>query len=49
MRQVKPVMVSVKKTRENSLAEAPVITSRIRWLYGFGSIAYGVKEFRSLK
>ena len=26
------------------MAEAPVITSRVRWLYGFGSIAYGVKD-----
>ena len=26
------------------MAEAPVITSKVRWLYGFGSIAYGVKD-----
>jgi len=26
------------------VAEAPVITSKVRWLYGFGSIAYGVKD-----
>ena len=26
------------------MADAPVITSRVRWLYGFGSIAYGVKD-----
>ncbi len=26
------------------MPEAPVITSRVRWLYGFGSVAYGVKD-----
>lgn len=26
------------------MSEAPVITPRIRWLYGFGAIAYGVKD-----
>ncbi|MCH8256544.1 MAG: MFS transporter [Proteobacteria bacterium] len=26
------------------MSDAPVITSRVRWLYGFGSIAYGVKD-----
>ena len=26
------------------MADAPVITSKVRWLYGFGSVAYGVKD-----
>ncbi len=26
------------------MSDAPVITSRVRWLYGFGAIAYGVKD-----
>jgi Na+/melibiose symporter-like transporter len=26
------------------MSESPVITPRIRWLYGFGAIAYGVKD-----
>ena len=30
--------------RRNTLAEMPRITSRTRWVYGFGSIAYGVKD-----
>ena len=25
-------------------ANRPLITNKIRWLYGFGSVAYGVKE-----
>ncbi|MCZ6501639.1 MAG: MFS transporter [Gammaproteobacteria bacterium] len=26
------------------MSDAPVITSRVRRLYGFGAIAYGVKD-----
>ncbi len=26
------------------MATAPVITNKVRWLYGFGSVAYGVKD-----